>query len=632
MKTPDEHELTAYLVDEVDARTAAAIEAVLRDDPELRAEADEIRQTAQQVKEALAAEPVAALPDEQRRAILAHANAVAPPRRAVGFVALAGLAATLTLAVAGYFTTMDTTLDEPLAKSMRSAPEPFSDRPGSAVPLGRELREHLKALGYTDGRGPFNTEGYAYRADNDFLEVGAHPLSTFGMDVDTASYANVRRYLNRGQLPPVDAVRVEEMVNYFTYDYPASRDGVPFAAHVEVGPAPWDPAHRLVRIGLKAREVAAVARPASNLVFLVDVSGSMSDEAKLPLVQRSLRLLVDRLDERDRVAIVVYAGAAGLVLPPTPGDQKARIAEAIDRLSAGGSTNGGQGIQLAYDTAARQRIPGGVNRVILATDGDFNVGLTDQGGLVRLIQEKAKEGVFLSALGFGMGNYKDDTLELLADKGNGNYAYIDSLAEARRALVEQMLATLITVAKDAKVQVEFNPAHVRSYRLIGYENRLLRPEEFADDTKDGGEVGAGHTVTALYELVPSRGNAPAAPPLRYQGARTPGAAADGGELLTVSVRYKEPEGETSRLLSWPVADTGATLDDTSPDFRFAAGVAAFGMLLRDSPHRGQASAAQVVELARSGLDRDAGGYRGEFLSLVHAAQPLLAARSSAPQR
>jgi Ca-activated chloride channel family protein len=643
MRTPDEQDLTAYVAGEADAPTAAAVRARLRKDPGWQAEEAELREATRMLKEALAEEPAPALTDEQRQAVAARAAATpARPRHVLRWATVGTLAAMVLLGVAGYHTM--------LRRNVAPKPEEFDEvvllkRAPAPAPLSPEVRQRLDALGYVhgygfspaDGRlggegapGRFNTEGYAYRADNDFLDVAAHPLSTFAMDVDTASYSNVRRFLTKGHLPPADAVRIEEMVNYFTYEYRAPSEGAPFAAHVEIGPAPWRPAHRLVRIGLKAREIEAVDRPASNLVFLIDVSGSMSNENKLPLVQQSLRLLLQQLDERDRVAIVVYAGAAGLVLPSTRADLKATIAEAIDRLQAGGSTNGGQGIQLAYDVAARNLVRGGVNRVILATDGDFNMGLTDQGGLVRLVQEKAKQGVFLSVLGFGMGDYKDDTLESLADKGNGNYAYIDTINEARRALVEQMNATLVTVAKDAKIQVEFNPARVKSYRLLGYENRLLRPEEFADDSKDGGEVGAGHAVTALYEVVPAGGSTgAAAPALKYQGGRAPSAAAAGGELLTVSVRYKEPEGEKSSLLQWPVADSGASLQDASPDFRFAAGVAAFGMLLRDSPHRGQATPEQVVELARAGLEHDPSGYREEFLSLVHKAQPLLAARAPA---
>jgi len=469
---------------------------------------------------------------------------------------------------------------------------------------------------------PFNREAYAYRADNDFLAVDQNPLSTFSIDVDTASYSNIRRFLNAGQRPPADAVRIEEMVNYFPYDYAPPEGGEPFAAHLEVAPAPWNKAHRLVRIGLKTRDLDK--RPDGNLVFLVDVSGSMQPENKLPLVKQALRLLVDRLTERDRVAMVVYAGSAGLVLPPTRGSERAVIRSAIDRLEAGGSTNGGQGIQLAYELAQRHFIPGGANRVILATDGDFNVGTTDEGSLVRLIEEKAKTGVFLSVFGFGMGNYQDSRLEMLADKGNGHYGYIDTVHEARKALVEEANATLVTVAKDVKIQVEFNPTRVQSYRLIGYENRLLRPEDFKDDTKDAGEVGAGHAVTALYELVPAGGakSGGDVDPLAYQRKGGLTEAAQSGELLRLKLRYKDPEGQESRPKEWPVADRATELDETSKDFRFAAAVAAFGMILRDSPHKGSATLDSVLQWAEAGRGADRLGYRAELITLVHKAKGL----------
>jgi Ca-activated chloride channel homolog len=476
-----------------------------------------------------------------------------------------------------------------------------------------------------------DAESYGHRADNSFVETRHHPLSTFGLDVDTASYSNVRRFLDDDEeLPPADAVRIEELVNYFPYDYAPPKGRERFAADLEVAPAPWKSEHRLLRIGLKTADLDLARRPAGNLVFLVDVSGSMNQPYKLPLVQQSLRLLVEQLTPRDRVAIVVYAGAAGLVLPSTPGDQQAAIVSAIERLEAGGSTNGGEGIELAYAEAARGFIAGGLNRVVLATDGDFNVGVTDLGALVRLVEEKAKGGVFLSVLGYGTGNLKDSTMESLADKGNGNYAYIDSLREARKALVEQMAGTLVTVAKDAKVQVEFNPALVRAYRLLGYENRLLRPEDFRDDTKDAGEVGAGHTVTALYEIVPaSRAwSGPQVDPLRYVAPGQLTDAARSDELLRLKIRYKEPEGRKSRQQQWTLVDRGQGLSAASEDFRFAAAVAAFGMLLRDSPDKGAATFESVLELAASGRGGDAAGYRAEFIELVKKAQTLAADRDA----
>jgi Ca-activated chloride channel family protein len=477
----------------------------------------------------------------------------------------------------------------------------------------------------------FNTEAYAHRKDNAFARVADHPLSTFSIDVDTASYANVRRFLNQGERPPVDAVRIEELVNYFPYRYEGPGNNAPFAANLEVASAPWAPEHRLVRIGLKGREVADAARPQANLVFLLDVSGSMQSPQKLPLVKQSLRLLVDKLRADDRVAIAVYAGASGLALPSTPVSRKADILEAIDRLEAGGSTNGAMGIHLAYDIAKANFVTGGVNRVILATDGDFNVGVTNEGELVRLVGEKAKSGVFLSVLGFGMGNLKDATLEQLADKGNGNYAYIDSLAEAKKSLVEQAGGTLVTIAKDVKIQVEFNPAQVQAYRLIGYENRLLAKEDFNNDQVDAGEIGAGHTVTALYEVVPAGAEMPGVPigvdALKYQAVpATPHSALrapQSNELLTVKIRFKEPAGEESRKLEFPLRDAGIAFEQASEDFKFAAAVAGFGMILRESPDRGPMTLADVSNWARAGIGPDAGGYRTEFLGLAERTQTLL---------
>ncbi|MBS0662015.1 MAG: VWA domain-containing protein [Verrucomicrobia bacterium] len=476
--------------------------------------------------------------------------------------------------------------------------------------------------------GEAKTEAYAYHRDSDFLGAAENPLSTFSIDVDTASYANVRRMLAAGQRPPVDAVRIEEMLNYFPYRYAAPTGRAPFAATMEVAEAPWAPAHRLVRIGLKGREISDAARPAANLVFLLDVSGSMNMPNKLPLVKESMRLLVARLHPDDRVAIVVYAGASGLVLPSTPVSRANEILAALDQLTADGSTNGAMGIQLAYDVAKANFIPGGVNRVILCTDGDFNVGVTSEGELVRLIGEKAKSGVFLTALGFGMGNYKDATLQQLADKGNGNYGYIDTRREAEKLLVEQVSGTLVTVAKDVKIQVEFNPAQVARYRLIGYEKRVLAKEDFNNDAVDAGEIGAGHTVTALYEVVPVGaadatpvpGAAPAVDELKYRTPARAAATVASDEILTVKVRYKEPAGDVSQKLEFPLVDRGLRMEDATADFKFAAAVAEFGLLLRDSPHKGAASYPQVLSLANAGRDQDPGGYRGEFIDLVRKAE------------
>lgn len=468
-----------------------------------------------------------------------------------------------------------------------------------------------------------NTESYHRIDENPFLDVRQNPLSTFSIDVDTASYANLRRFLNAGSLPPKDAVRIEEMLNYFTYHYAPPTDDKPFAVHAEVAGCPWEPKHRLLRIALKGREIDFENRPASNLVFLIDVSGSMDQPAKLPLLKNALRLMIDKLAENDRVAMVVYAGSSGLALPSTSGLSKETIRAALDRLQAGGSTNGGSGIHLAYKVAREGFIKGGTNRVILCTDGDFNVGLTDQGSLTRLIEDEAKSGVFLSVLGFGAGNLKDSTMEQLADRGNGNYAYIDGLQEARKVLVEQLGGTLVTIAKDVKLQLEFNPRQVAAYRLIGYENRLLRVEDFNDDKKDAGEIGAGHTVTALYELVPAGEDAPAAKAdkLKYQRVVQPEGDA-GDELLTLKLRYKQPDGDASQLIEQVVKNAATSYAKATEDFRFAGAVAGFGLLLRDSRYKGNLTWDALRELAQASLGTDEHGYRHEMLDLVKKAQGI----------
>jgi Ca-activated chloride channel homolog len=478
-----------------------------------------------------------------------------------------------------------------------------------------------KGIRTRDGGPRMNTEAYHRIDDNAFMAVADSPLSTFSVDVDTASYANVRRFLRQGQLPPKDAVRIEELINYFRFDYPAPESDAPFAVSTSVAECPWKRDHKLVLVGLQARRIAEDQVPPRNLVFLLDVSGSMAPANKLPLLKEAMGLLLDQLTERDRVAIVVYAGASGLVLPPTPGDRKGEIRAALADLMAGGSTAGAAGIQLAYQVARESFIEGGVNRVILATDGDFNVGVSSEGELSRLIEAKRKTGVSLSVLGFGEGNLKDSTMEMLADKGNGNYSYVDTLQEARKVLVTEAGSTLITVAKDVKLQVEFNPATVSSYRLIGYENRVLADADFNDDAKDAGDIGAGHSVTALYEVVPAGAKTTArrVDPLKYQEPRRASVAAGGDELMTVKLRYKEPEGDTSRLLSVAVKDAPSA---DSSDIRFAAAVAAFGMLLRDSEHKGTATFVDVLELARAGQGQDPGGYRAEFVHLVETAQGL----------
>jgi Ca-activated chloride channel family protein len=468
-------------------------------------------------------------------------------------------------------------------------------------------------------------EGYNPVVENPFHAAVSEPLSTFSIDVDTASYSNVRRFLTQNTLPPRDAVRIEELLNYFPYNDapPGASSPDPFAVHVEMAGCPWDAQHRLARIGIAAKPIDQSKRPPSNLVFLVDVSGSMQAPNKLPLVQWSLQRLVEQLGENDQIAIVVYASASGLVLPSTSCIEKAEILSAIEQLRAGGSTNGGAGIQLAYDVATQHFIKNGTNRVILATDGDFNVGVAAQDELISLIEAKAKSGVFLSVLGYGMGNIKDGTLERLADKGNGHYAYIDSPREAYKVLVEEMGSTLVTVAKDVKIQVEFNPARVAGYRLIGYENRIMAHKDFNDDTKDAGEVGAGHHVTALYELVPpgnEGSSGPGVDPLKYTQRTISGSASP--ESFTVKLRYKQPDGDTSKLLTIGVEDKGRSFGESSEDLRFASAVAGFGMLLRDSTHKGSLTYAGVLEIAEPASARDPSGYRREFLAAVRQAKTL----------
>lgn len=473
----------------------------------------------------------------------------------------------------------------------------------------------------------FEREGYERIYDNEFMAAGTNPLSTFSIDVDRASYANVRRFIREGRLPPPDAVRIEELINYFTYDLPSPEGPDPFSVHSEVGRAPWNPAHRLVRIGIQGRTVDTEDLAASNLVFLLDVSGSMNSPNKLPLLKSALRLLVDQLRPQDQVAIVVYAGAAGVVLDPTSGGDKERILDALSRLAAGGSTAGGAGLQLAYDVARRNHLEGGNNRVILATDGDFNIGPSSDAAMVRLIEARRDEGTFLTVLGFGTGNLQDAKMEKLADHGNGNFAYIDTALEAHKVLVSEFGGTLYTIAKDVKIQVEFNPIHVQAYRLIGYENRLLAAEDFNDDRKDAGDLGAGHTVTALYEVIPVGVEAGTLmrdrgiDDLRYQddGARI--AAGESPEPLFIKLRYKDPDERRSRLLTHPVLDTE---QDPSVDFTFAASVAAFGMVLRDSKYGGSTDLETVLRWARRSVGSDLEGYRKEFVRMVEAARQLSA--------
>ena len=475
--------------------------------------------------------------------------------------------------------------------------------------------------GFFQERNPvdYNTEDYDNITDNRFLRTAENPLSTFSIDVDAASYSNIRRYVNRGERPPAGAVRIEEMINYFKYDYPQPKGEDPFSFYTEMSDAPWNPQHKLIMIGMQGEKIATEKLPNSNIVFLIDVSGSMQGALKLPLVKASMKMLTDQLRENDRVSIVVYAGAAGLVLPPTNGNDKLKIKNAIDELEAGGSTAGGEGIKLAYKTAREHFIKNGNNRVILCTDGDFNVGASSDDAMITLIENERKSGVYLTVLGYGMGNYKDNKMQKLADKGNGNHAYIDGMDEARKVLVNEFGGTLFTIAKDVKLQVEFNPVHVQGYRLIGYENRMLNKEDFNNDKKDAGELGSGHTVTALYEIIPAGLKSEwleDVGPLKYQQEKMPVKVSNHNEVMTVKFRYKKPGEETSRLIVKTVENKRVLLKNTSDDFRFAAAVAEWGMLLRDSEFKSASSYAQVISLAKGAKGRDEEGYRKEFIKMV----------------
>lgn len=480
-----------------------------------------------------------------------------------------------------------------------------------------------------DGDGvydEFNTEDYDKINENRFLKVTDNPLSTFSIDVDAASYSNVRRFINDGQLPPAGAVRIEEMVNYFHYEYPQPDNDKPFSINTEISDAPWNKDHKLVLIGLQGKKIPTENLPASNLVFLIDVSGSMQGPERIGLVKASMKMLVDQLREQDKVAMVVYAGAAGLVLPPTSGAEKTKIKDAIDNLEAGGSTAGGAGIKLAYKTAKEYFVKDGNNRVILCTDGDFNVGESSDDAMERLIENERKSGVFLTVLGYGMGNYKDNKMQKLADKGNGNHAYIDGMSEAKKVLVNEFGGTLFTIAKDVKLQIEFNPAKVQGYRLIGYENRMLAKEDFNDDKKDAGELGSGHTVTALYEVIPVGVKdtfLTKVDDLKYQKNKIDWSkTSDNGEILTVKFRYKAPDGDVSKLIEHPVMDQQISIAKTSDNFRFAASVAEFGMLLRNSEFKSGASFSNVVKMARQAKGKDEEGYRSEFIRMAENARSL----------
>ncbi len=516
----------------------------------------------------------------------------------------------------------DLSPNDEVLRSPRSRPATVPSDPG------KRGEERPDQLGVQE-QDPQSGERFRQLVENPFTRVeGMNAVSTFGVDVDTASYSIVRNFLNHNTLPNPDAVRLEEMVNYFPYRDAAPEGNDPFAVRVEMADCPWQPKHRLVRVALKAKPIDNSKRPPSNLVFLIDVSGSMNEPNKLPLVKAAMKLLVDQLGENDRVALVVYAGTTGLVLDSTNASKKDVILKALDNLGAGGSTNGGAGIQQAYDVAVRNFITKGTNRVILCTDGDWNVGTTSTEALIKLIEEKRKTGVFLSVFGFGMGNLRDEMMVQLAGKGNGNYAYIDTISEAKKALVEQLSGTLVTVAKDVKIQIEFNPAKVAAYRLLGYEKRKLATQDFHNDKKDAGEIGAGHVVTALYELVPAGVVAePKVDGLRYQPAtpeKPKGNVDDklAAEAFVLKLRHKQPDADVSTLREIPVGDVAKSYDKATEDFQFASSVAAFAMLLKESPYKGTATYALVEELAAGSLTNDPGAYRAEFLQLVKKAKQL----------
>jgi Ca-activated chloride channel family protein len=487
----------------------------------------------------------------------------------------------------------------------------------------RRAKKEAAPMGIYESRAmmpgvEINTEEYEGLEENIFHGADKKPLSTFSIDVDAASYANVRRFINNGEQPPADAVRIEEMINYFDYDYKEPQNGDPFNVYTEMSQAPWNEKHKLIHIGLQGKKISTQNLPPSNLVFLIDVSGSMNQPNKLPLVKKSFQLLVDQLRAQDHVAMVVYAGAAGTVLEPTSGDEKRKILAALDQLQAGGSTAGGEGLQAAYALAKEHFKTGGNNRVILATDGDFNVGESSNDAMEDLIVAKRKDGIYLTVLGYGMGNYKDSKMEILADKGNGNYAYIDNLTEARKVLVNEFGGTLFTIAKDVKLQVEFNPAKVQAYRLIGYENRKLNDEDFNNDKKDAGDLGSGHTVTALYEVIPVgvQSDFYSIDDLKYQPTKNVSSQGKTDEWLTLKLRYKNPDEEKSRLIVHTLTDRNTALNKSSDDFRWAASVAGFGMLLRESPYIAEWNYNDVTRMAEGARGDDREGYRSEFINLV----------------
>ncbi len=617
--------ITAYATGELEGREREAFEVELAASDGLHREVESMSGLAKQL--ASAAKPTDRFTADERACLFAKCAATRRSRTAaknslkVVLWTTVGVAACLVVFV-GFVGIL----------AMNSGPGPWANGayyPGSlgsdGAPPANSSWRRSTTFSAAPPASEFNTEAYAAVRENEFVAAKDNPLSTFSIDVDTASYSNVRRFLDDEIRPPAGAIRTEELINYFRYNYRQPTGDNPFSVNLEVSRAPWNPERELVRIGLKGRELPTEERGPANLVFLIDVSGSMDEPNKLPLLQRSLSALVENLSDEDRVSIVTYAGSSGLVLAPTEGAKKREILKAISNLGAGGSTHGSEGIRLAYITAREQFREDGNNRVILCTDGDFNVGVTNESELQKLIEKEREAGVFLSVLGFGTGNLNDSTMELLANKGNGNYAYIDSISEGRKVLVEQMGSTLFTIAKDVKIQVEFNPARVAGYRLIGYENRLLAKEDFNDDKKDAGEIGAGHTVTALYEIIPVGQAVPDSPsvdPLKYQRPEEDSASAS-NELLTVKLRYKAPDGDKSKLIEIPLtAEDIPDFDAASEEFRFASAAAAFGMKLRGSPDAGKISWSEIQDIARGALGNDPGSYRAEFLTLIEKAKAI----------
>lgn len=523
--------------------------------------------------------------------------------------------------VVGYGTSRRTEVTGAMTSVSFDSPLQGSTSGGYAA---KSRKKDSKAVSYTQPAAEFNTEGYASVHENGYKSPLREPLSTFSIDVDAASYSNVRRFINDGQRPVKDAVRIEEMINYFDYDYAEPTGEHPFSIVHELGTCPWNKNNKLLHIGLQGKRLQTEQAPPSNLVFLLDVSGSMSDPNKLPLVVKAMKMLIGELRDEDRVAIVVYAGASGLVLPSTPGTKKEKMIQALDQLQAGGSTAGAEGLKLAYEIAEENFIKDGNNRIILATDGDFNVGPSSNAEMEQLITRYRDKGIFISVTGFGMGNYKDDKMEIIADKGNGNYSYIDNLMEARKVFVNEFSSTLYTIAKDVKIQIEFNPLYVKEYRLVGYENRMLNEEDFADDKKDAGEMGAGHSVTALYEIVPADGSASDKNRLKYQQSQVLPEADQSGELATIQFRYKKPDEDKSILMTEVISSQAEMDDQTSDNFRFSAAVAAFGMLLRDSEYKGSMNLDEVLGLAKGSKGEDTDGYRAEFIRLVELSETGLA--------